>query len=459
MSFHRRQRFPLPVWSLGLAVAYGCAGAAPQQRHRKLTEELEREPSFVPASSAEAPRPSGQLEREDFVRSVLERNPSIAAAREAWRAALAQVPQARAVPDPMLEYAFAPLSIGARNGEYGQSITVRQTLPWPGTLAFSGDVALADAEARREDYRAARLDLALMASQLFDAYYAVERGIEVIEHHAQLMAEIGDVAVAQYEAGRGPAEGPIRAELEAALVERQRLELRTRRGVLVAQMNALLHRDPASPLPPPPNHLDDRIEGGTTVPQEARTLQDEAVSRRPELHASRVLVRGRASAIRGAQRAFFPNLGWMTSYSTMWPMPQHRWMVGISIDVPLEIRARRAAVEQATAQHRQAEYEAAARELEVRSEVEQARLRIEEARAALVLYRDRLLPAARQQIETALTAYTTGMGGLELVLEAERALRELELGHEDASTELHRRHAELSRALGRVPGLAAEEVQ
>lgn len=455
MRNHRRRRPLPPAWILGLTLASGCAGAASQQRYRKLADDLEREPTLVPAAQTEVTRPRGHLERDAFVRAVLERNPSLAAAREAWRAALAEVPRARAVEDPMLEYAFAPLSIGARNTEYGQSITVRQNLPWPGTLAFAGEVALASAEARREDYRASRLDLALTASLLFDAYYAVERGLEVVDHHARIMAEVSDVAVAQYEAGRGPADGPLRAELEAALVERQRLELRTRRSVLVAQMNALLHRDPSAPLPPPPDRLDDDL----AIPSDARTLQDEAVTRRPELEASRVLLRGRASAIRGAQRAFFPKLGWMTSYSTMWPMPQHRWMVGIAIDVPLEIRARRAAVEQAQAEQRRAEYETAARELEVRSEVEQARLRIEEARDAIALYRERLLPTARQRIDTALAAYTTGTGGLEMVLDAERALREVELAHEDASTELHRRHAELWRALGRMPGLDTQEVE
>src|SRR5690606_33368842 len=180
MRNHRRRRPLPPAWILGLTLASGCAGAASQQRYRKLADDLEREPTLVPAAQTEVTRPRGHLERDAFVRAVLERNPSLAAAREAWRAALAEVPRARAVEDPMLEYAFAPLSIGARNTEYGQSITVRQNLPWPGTLAFAGEVALASAEARREDYRASRLDLALTASLLFDAYYAVERGLEVV---------------------------------------------------------------------------------------------------------------------------------------------------------------------------------------------------------------------------------------------------------------------------------------
>jgi hypothetical protein len=38
------------------------------------------------------------------------------------------------------------------------------------------------------------------------------------------------------------------------------------------------------------------------------------------------------------------------------------------------------------------------------------------------------------------------------VIDAERRLRDAELGHEEAGVEVSRRHAELDRALGVLPG-------
>src|SRR5689334_2711095 len=51
------------------------------------------------------------LGRDAFVRAVLERNPTLEAARHGFRAAVARVRQSGAFDDPMLELGVAPLSI------------------------------------------------------------------------------------------------------------------------------------------------------------------------------------------------------------------------------------------------------------------------------------------------------------------------------------------------------------
>lgn len=449
----RRRRSSARTLISVVLMSGGCAGPVRTQ-HRMLSTALQTSEAGAasPSEPSLGPDHVDVLSRATFVQAVLDRNPNVAAAREAWRAATAQVPQRLAIDGPRIEYAFAPLSIGASEVDFGQSVTLQQMLPWPGLRNRAGDLALAEARAVRADFETTRLDLGLTACLLFDAYYIVHRELEVVKVHLELLQEIGLVALAQYESGREPMQGPIQAEIEAALVERQRLELTTRRAALSAQMNALLHRPPRTPLPPPPRTLD----ALPAPPDEGAATSSAAIAGRPELTAARERSQAGASAVGVARGAFFPELGVMTSFSTMWPMPQHRWMLGVGVNVPLAIGAQRAAVTQARAEQARLGHELDARTMEIRAEVEQARAWAQEAEQVLELYSARLLPAAHRQHDVVQSAYATGTGSLAALLTAERTLRDLELARETATAELYRRRAELWRALGHIPGSAQE---
>ena len=88
--------------------------------------------------------------------------------------------------------------------------------------------------------------------------------------------------------------------------------------------------------------------------------------------------------------------------------------------------------------------------------MEAARQRVIEAQHIVTLYRERLLPIARQQIEAARIAYATGRGGFQALIDAERSVRSLELAYEEATAGLQQRAAELERTVGRTPGVAEE---
>ena len=71
----------------------------------------------------------------------------------------------------------------------------------------------------------------------------------------------------------------------------------------------------------------------------------------------------------------------------------------------------------------------------------------------LRLYASRLLPPARDQVEAARSGFETGRNSFLALIEAERNLRTIHLGYEQALADVSRRTAELERALGRIPGL------
>jgi outer membrane protein TolC len=393
------------------------------------------------------------LDRAELIRQVLERNPGLEAARAAWRAARSRPEQVTALEDPMLRYELAPLSLFSRETNLGQTVELGQRLPFPGKRALASEVAKAEVEAARGDFESARLQLALMASMLYDDLYMVHRGLVVNAHHEELLREMRHSAEARYVAGRASQRDSLRAEVELGMLARDRLMLESRRDVLVAQLNGMLHRAPHLPLPPPPEKLEVSME----PPPPAEALQDEAVKLRPELAGMRARVGGGEATVRLARRESYPDVRVMGSYSSMWMETPHRFMAGVAVELPFFQGRRRAMVDEAEAMLQRMKHEEARMVDEVRVDVTRARTLLVEAQKAVALYRDRVVPAANDQVAAARVGFESGREDFQVLLEAEKNQREMELRFEEALADVRRRQAELWRALGRVPGLPREE--
>ena len=188
----------------------------------------------------------------------------------------------------------------------------------------------------------------------------------------------------------------------------------------------------------------------------SEVLQEEALRRRPELQATRFRIQARESAVDLAKRQYYPDFGVMTSYNSLWMADDYRWTIGVSLNIPLQRRARRGAVEQAEAKLRQSQLQESTKVDGIRVEVEQSRQHVLEAQHVLRLYQERRLPAARAQIDAARIGYETGRDSFQALVAAERSLRTLELQYEESVADLGRRRAELQRAIGHLPGLAVE---
>ena len=119
---------------------------------------------------------------------------------------------------------------------------------------------LSDNPQIKSDYEAARRELALTASLLYDQYFVAARSLEINAQHIELMRAVRSGATAQYESGRGSAQDALQAELELAHMEHDAAVLASQRRLTAARLNELLHRPPEAPLPPPPATLQRRGE-------------------------------------------------------------------------------------------------------------------------------------------------------------------------------------------------------
>lgn len=428
------------------AFVAGCAATPPH--YDTMLGELRRDDRAHAGADGKLAALVGgaQLDRGALIAAAVATNRDVEAMRQAWRAAAAEVRAHTSLDDPMASYSFAPLSIGSSDARYGQVIELRQKIPFPGKRGLAGEAALDDAEAMRADFRAAQLAVAELASQLYDDAYVNARAMELNEHHRVLVEQMKKVAEARVASSRGSTQDVLQAEVELGHLEHDRVMLDSERITIVARINGLLHRAPAAALPPAPSDLP-----APAMPGDEAALEQAAITDRPQQAGATARIHASETRVAIAERDYYPDFELMGSYDSMWDMPEHRWMFGIGLNIPIQ-RGKRAA-EVDAAQARVAQARAAAENVadEIRVDVARAHRELVEAIHVVHLYDDRLLPAAKQQVDAALAGFTTGANDFPAVIGAERGLRDIELAAFRARADAWRRQAALDRAVGRLP--------
>ena len=435
------------TWMPALLALAGCAGATTSRSrdYDTMLGELRRAPGGGEAALAQVIS-ADKLDRAALIRAVIARNPSITAMREAWRAALAEVPAAGALADPIASYEVAPLSIASSTAGFGQHVQITQKLPFPGKRGLAGDVAVADAAVARDELRQTTLELAELASTLYDDYALTEQDLVINDHHRMLTLQMKKAVEAQLAAGRGSTQDSLAADVELGRMAQERVMIENERAAIVARLNGLLHREPEATLPAPHDDL--------VAPAEPPAL-DELVrqaAERPDAAAVTDRIVGKQAQVEVAERAFYPDFELMGSYDSMWDMPEHRWMLGIGIEVPLQRGKRQAELDAARARVAQANAELARVRDDLRVDVFRAWRDVVASNAVVTTYDQQLLPAARAQVDAALQGFVIGRNDFTAVITAERGARELELGAFRARAELSKKRTALDRATGRLPG-------
>ncbi|HET9992594.1 MAG TPA: TolC family protein, partial [Kofleriaceae bacterium] len=265
-------------------------------------------------------------------------------------------------------------------------------------------------------------------------------------HHRMLAEQMKKAAEAQLAAGRGSTQDALAAEVQIGMLAQDRLGLETDREATIAQLDGLLHMAPDAPLPPP------LVETATTTEPPALEVLLRMAAERPDAHAANERIAGDTARVDAADRTFYPDFELMASYDSMWDMPEHRWMVGVAIEVPLQRSKREAAADGARARVAQVSAELDRLRDDIRVAVFRARREVVESNAMVTSYDERLLPASRAQIDAALQGFVIGRNDFSTVLAAEHGARDVEIGAARARAQLSKRRTALDKATGRLPG-------
>jgi outer membrane protein, heavy metal efflux system len=376
----------------------------------------------VTGSGAETAGSLPELPTDPVLSQLIEESlaarPELRQADAAARAERERVPQAGALPDPVLflgieNEGFEEITVGKMEASFYE-VMVSQGLPWPGKRGLRTDVArLAASEAgaalsrarltTEADVRRAYLDLLLTRDRL-----------DLLSRLDEIWKTSAGFARSRYEAGEGAQSDVLRAQLEQNRLRQRRFALAAQERAAVQALNRLRGRP-----------VDDPIATSATVrdlpvvelPATDVAVAD-ALARSPELAQARLGAARAGKSLALAKRERFPdfniNAGIMPR-GGFEPM----WKAGVSVNLPVwSYRKQNKAVAE---NEQRAEASASGAEA-----IEQVlRLRVADRASAYRafsetarLYREGLLVQSRATAVSTLAQYRVGKVTFASVLEA-----------------------------------------
>jgi outer membrane protein TolC len=402
----------------------------------------------APGPQADAPVSLGERPTlADYLAYAAQNNPGLQAAFERWRAATDRIPQARALPDPMVGYMIEETP--SRGRLESQSFEVSQTLPLFGKLPARADLAAEDARAAGRRLEAQKLRLAFEVKDAYLECYYTERAIAVMRQQRDLMRQLEEVARTRYQSGAAPHADVIRAQVELTRMDDRVRSMEDMRHAVHARLNAVLGRPAESQVFTPDAVLTPRL-----AMTDAEVL-GRARAANPELLAlEREAARERRS-IDLAGKDYYPDLTLGLAYVNMRPGGSSEMESGddsiqatVSVNAPIWVQKYRAGVREAKARHRGAVQALAEERNSLEARAKMALYQFRDAERKIALYRDSLLPKARQALEATSAAFRGGKASFGETVDSHRDLLEYEVSAERAVADLGQRLAEIEMLAG-----------
>lgn len=386
---------------------------------------------------------------EEYVTLALSRNPAIRSAEAKVRRLLERVPQSRSLEDPMLTVAPVGEMAETAAGQVGLMTSLSQRIPITSKLDARGRVAELEAAQAEAELQQVRLQVAADTRRTYWTFFFVSRAIQTTEQSRDLLAQLRDVAGAQFRAGQRNQQDVLRAAAELGSVETELAVLRQRRETAAAMLRQLIDAPPSQPIgEPQPTEGDEII-----VKRDA--LLAHAAHVNPSLRRISERMAQFEEQQRFARLNRWPDLTVGLSYNLvddegLSPVANgdDQWWVGLGLNLPIWAEKYDAAEREALFGRLEAASELAAERNRVSFRVEDALLRLESQREVLRLLREQVIPDASAAVEAAATTYRTGTGDFLALIDNWRKLLSYQVMEHQVVANVEQALADLQLAVG-----------
>ncbi|HAH47846.1 TolC family protein [Gimesia sp.] len=433
----------------------GCQSA--QQIHDPgyaQVSQAVQQASYTPAEATVNPIAAdleGPHSVEKYIQYALAQNPDIQAARKRVEANAYQVPVASSLQDPNLGMTFYPDQVQTASGPQEFALNVSQKFPARGKLSAQGELAESHTNEARAHLAATELATIAKVKRAYYELYFIQQTINVTEADRQLLVEIRDVANVRYKTGKVSQQDLLRAELEISNVENELIRLKQKLQSGQAKLARLLHISSQTKL-----LALSHIAPGA-LPDDLDWLQRQAVASRPELHAQLAALEKDRQALNLARLAYKPDvtLGatWIDVGSTgVSPVANGNdsFLITAGINLPVYRKKLDSAVRSAEAKAVSTARSYDSLKDETLEEVADLFAQAKSQQDLLILFREDILPKARQTLEVSSQAYNTGEVDFLQLVDNWRELLRFEVSYLRLEASLGQSLAELERVIGGI---------
>ena len=386
----------------------------------------------------------------DYLQYAALNNAGLRASFEQWKAAIEQVPQAEALPDPKFTYGYFIREVETRVGPQRQKFGIMQVFPWFGKIEARTDAAAAGAKAAREWYEATKLKLFFEVKDAFYEYTYLAKAVEIARENLELIKHFEEVARTKYMAMLAVHPDVIRAQVELAKIEDVLKSLEELREPIVARLNAVLNRQSFEMLPWPRKENFRKVEvGRQQIIVMLRQLN-------PELAALDFDVEAAKHRVELAKKKFWPDIGvgvdWVQTDGALGTGVRDSGrdpvVLMFSMNLPIWRGSYKAAERQARSDVRKTKHKRVEVENTIVARAERVLYDFDDSNRKIRLYGDILVPKAEELLQASETAYQAGTVDFLSLIDAQRTLLEYQLRYERAVTDNEQKLAELEMLAG-----------
>ncbi|MCH5375454.1 MAG: TolC family protein [Planctomycetes bacterium] len=445
-------------WTLAalLLLAVGCRGAGRIREPEYC--ELESAVDYAclsPAILDEAlppvfPELGGPHPVDDYIQFALSQNPAVQAARMRVQALANRVPQAASLQDPTVGATLFAEPVQTASGQQEFALSASQRVPWFGKLATAAAMAEQDVQAGRARLAAAELDVIEQVKRAYYELYFVEQSLRITEENKRQLQLIQDIVDRRYRVQREVSQQDLlRVQVELARLETELVRLRQQLESAQARLARQLHISPETPL-----RAVEQIDVAQ-VPRDLDSLYRRAIASRPELHAALAEIHRDRVGVEMARLNYFPDVtlgvNWIdTSDAGLSPIANGRdaFLVTAGVNMPIYRKRLDAGVREA-----ESKAVASARQYDAAKDQTMEDVKDLFAQAAsqeelLRLFREDILPKAKQTLEQSIGAYTVGEVDILQLVDNWRELLRFYVTEKQLEAQLGQTLASLARVVG-----------
>jgi outer membrane protein TolC len=406
---------------------------------------------FVPVISMGQSDPSF-LNLDQLIQEAEQNSPEILASKMKWEVFKEKVPQASALPDPMVGFGIIslPTNFSFREEDMTmKEISISQMVPFPGKRPLMKEMAEKEAQSVHNEIQEKLNRIVRDVKSVYFELSHVYRATEVVQRNKRILEDFAKIAEARYAVGEGIQQDVLKAHVEVSKMVDDLIMLEQNKRAAEAKLNALLNRAPESPVGRPEDIF-------KKVPVSTGDLQKSALEVNPTLKGMQKMIEAKRKAHALAKKEYYPDFNFKFAYGQRdngpgpETMKRRDMLTGmVEVNIPIFYKSkqdRKVAETKAEIQNLEAQYQAMKNEILFM--ITDVTSMIQRGERQLDLYKTGIIPQASLQINSAMSAYRVNKADFMTLLDSQMTLYKYELEYHQALTEYEKNVANLEAAIG-----------
>ena len=242
---------------------------------------------------------------QTYIHEAESKNPDIKAYELRHTIAEEKMNEANSIPNTEFGAGYFASEPETRTGAQRARFSIKQMLPWFGTITARENYASSLADAEFVEVAIAKRKLALSVSQSYYQLYAIKAKQQVLEKNIQLLKRYERLALTSVEVGNASAVDVLRLQIRQNELQQQKEILKEDFQAEKTQFNNLLNKEKEAPV---------EVADTMRVPFEEANLASEKLKLHPELLKYDKLFESITQSEALNQKEGLPNIGFGLDY-------------------------------------------------------------------------------------------------------------------------------------------------